>query len=287
MTVSATRAQPSPGDTVLSTKVSALRRARFQIRTDLCVDANGRRYVRKLPLNPEARPHVDAMVAHRARLAALYAGSSFVVNDCQSLPDGVAFDYVAGPTLANMALTRLRDGDRGGFLALIGTLFEAVAATAVQPFRATSEFRAVFGSPRLPPDLRSSGVTDLDLILPNLIVSEDRWHIIDYEWTVDFPVPVGFVLFRTLRYLCLDAAAAPLLDSAVRAKLVRLAGIGPSLRAFRRMEFALQLHVSPAEALLRGPDAALATPLRRMLARLPQAIAVRLLKLQMVMTPAP
>ncbi|MDD5705956.1 MAG: hypothetical protein PHR35_08530 [Kiritimatiellae bacterium] len=287
MSSDSARAQPSPGDTVLSTRFSTQRHPRFQVRTDLCVDSLGRRYMRKRALTEAARPHVAAMVASRARLAALYEGTSFDVNRCEAIPDGVAFDFVEGATLADLAAKLLRDGDRGGFVALLRSFFAAATAVAKQPFQPTSAFHAVFGALRLPAGMPATAVTDLDLILPNIIVHDERWQIIDYEWTFDFPVPVGFVLYRTLHYLCLDAHAAPYLDKAIRGELVRVAGIGPALRAFRRMELALQLYVSPAEDLLRIATPGSRSALRWIVAHLPRAYARRMLDLRMLASRTP
>ena len=66
-------------------------------------------------------------------------------------------------------------------------------------FHMTEEFCRIFGSPRLPRGLKSLAVTDIDMVLANVIV-ENGWNLIDYEWTFEFPIPLSFVLFRIIHY---------------------------------------------------------------------------------------
>ena len=69
----------------------------------------------------------------------------------------------------------------------------------------TPEFRSVFGETAQASVLEHaacSGVSDIDLILPNILVADDgTWHVIDYEWTFFFPVPQNFMIYRTLFFL--------------------------------------------------------------------------------------
>ena len=42
---------------------------------------------------------------------------------------------------------------------------------------------------------------DIDLIFSNILLTEDgKRHVLDYEWTFEFPVPAGFLAYRAIHY---------------------------------------------------------------------------------------
>lgn len=43
-------------------------------------------------------------------------------------------------------------------------------------------------------------ITDIDMLFDNIIVKDNNWTVIDYEWSFQFPIPVKFVIYRTLAY---------------------------------------------------------------------------------------
>ncbi len=77
------------------------------------------------------------------------------------------------------------------------TYTEKMLQCEMHVFEKTEAFTRVFGNVELPEGLQSAQVTDIDLILSNIFVTQDgEWKVIDYEWTFDFPVPYHFVLYR-------------------------------------------------------------------------------------------
>ena len=43
-------------------------------------------------------------------------------------------------------------------------------------------------------------MSNIDLVPANILILKDRQVVIDYEWTFDFPVPAGFILYRMIHY---------------------------------------------------------------------------------------
>lgn len=39
--------------------------------------------------------------------------------------------------------------------------------------------------------------SNIDLIFENIILG-DKYTIIDYEWSLDFPVPIEYIMFRSV-----------------------------------------------------------------------------------------
>jgi len=76
----------------------------------------------------------------------------------------------------------------------------------LKPFVQTREFETIFGSvskekldaiSREDNLLLAAPVTDIDMICQNILIG-DGIHVIDYEWTFDFPIPVEYVIYRIL-----------------------------------------------------------------------------------------
>lgn len=68
------------------------------------------------------------------------------------------------------------------------------------PFVMTDAFKDIFGTEDFE-DEKSLRVTNIDLILPNLIYKDEHVYAIDCEWIFDFPIPYKYVIWRMLRYL--------------------------------------------------------------------------------------
>ena len=232
-------------DQIIFSKLAARRRPEYRICTDIVRQPDGRQYVVKRAAGPEARAHVERLPDHGRRLGAILASTSLRVNRCTPSASGMRFDFLEGPSLADECLARLRAGDEAAFLGQMQRFVEVVRALAVQPFRVTPGFRRVFGSIRLPDGLMSAETSDIDLVLPNIIVHGGAWHVIDYEWTFDFPIPIDFVLFRTLRYLFASGPGHGIAQHpGLRRRLLDLAGIGTDARPYIRMELAVQRHIT-------------------------------------------
>lgn len=69
------------------------------------------------------------------------------------------------------------------------------------PYERTEAFVQVFGDVTLPEGQKCRKVTNIDMIFSNVVLEGDSWHLIDYEWTFDFPIPLNFVLYRTFFWL--------------------------------------------------------------------------------------
>lgn len=56
----------------------------------------------------------------------------------------------------------------------------------------TPEFVRVFGNVNLRSDLKCTEISNIDFVPANIILSENKVSVIDYEWTFAFPVPSQF-----------------------------------------------------------------------------------------------
>ena len=167
-------------------KFSNDRAPRYRIRTEL---AENPRRILKYPLTKEAQEHVRRMAASYEKLRARFepeegnaaaaraetASRSIRIAPCRLMDDGsVCFDYVQGEPLETLLDACLLRHDKDGFLRLI------------EEYRERLSYRE-----NLP-------AADQDMTFANLLVDEDVWTAVDYEWETDRCIPVNDLLYRAL-----------------------------------------------------------------------------------------
>ena len=199
------RKEPSGDDgarTVFA-KFSNERADDLSIRTDIVSDGTGgpgHLFVRKAPAGRRAAAHVRGMETIFRRLGESCKGSRFTPNRLRMEGENAVFEYLEGETL-EAVFDRTYLHDAGKTAEAFRTYFAELDRLGDGPFVMTNEFRRVFGDVHLPEGLPGTTAADIDMVLNNIIVTDDRnWHIIDYEWTFLFSVPVGFIKWRALHY---------------------------------------------------------------------------------------
>ena len=185
---------------ILYAKFSNERDRAFAIRT-VVSEENGVRTVVKSPACPEALPHVRRMGEHYETLRRAWEKAGFLPNRVRMEGDHAVFEYLAGERFEN-ALYAFRDKPNA-FCRMWKSFFDRLDETADGTFSVTDGFREVFGEISLPSGTPSASCADIDLIPANIIEHEGGFHVIDYEWTFDFPVPLSFIKWRAAVYFAL------------------------------------------------------------------------------------
>lgn len=187
---------------VIYSKFSVERAEQFQIRTDIVQRGDGRRVVRKYPLTQAAVTHVCNMEKNFKRLNELAEGMNVRFCPATTASDAgnvmVEFPWVRGEALQNRIGRLLKNNEEEEAEKLIRTYIRVVE------------------------ELPMTDVADIDLIFPNILVDGDIWNIIDYEWTVEKPVPSRWILYRGLFYLSIELPGYPLTEIT---HLLKMAGI--------------------------------------------------------------
>lgn len=186
---------------VIYSKFSNDRAEQFSIRTDILMGEDGTRIIRKSPAAEDARMHIQNMKRWERELKAIYQGTLLQINTC-SLEEGYAeFEYIEGDTLEEVLQNLLQERKIQQAEELLDSYLKLILEKNTQfAFRMTDRFQEVFGLTEENTDWRCGSVTNIDMITENILLNQ-KWNVIDYEWTFDFPVPVSFVLFRILFYL--------------------------------------------------------------------------------------
>ncbi|MBO5387450.1 MAG: hypothetical protein J6A59_04840 [Lachnospiraceae bacterium] len=182
---------------VIFAKCSNDRADRFKILTKI-IDDNGHRYVEKHPLHKAAQAHIDSLSDTCVKLKELTDNTVFAMNNC-NMDNGVAcFEYLQGKTLEDIMKECFFKEDYEGLYKLFDRFVENIQALADCKFTMSEGFEEVFGAVDISEDEAAVSVADIDLVTSNIIVDEQAWHVIDYEWTFDFAVPVRFIIYRSI-----------------------------------------------------------------------------------------
>lgn len=155
-------------------------RIKTEIRTCRMPDGTKETQVRKYPMHRAAIKHVRELASSYGKLCERYKGSGLEINGCTLEEDGgnvcARFDYVKGTPLAELMNRCLRDDDLEGFYALFCEYVQ----------------KSGYGH-EIP-------VADYDMIFSNVFVDEEKWTVLDYEWTFDKPVNSKMLAYRALHY---------------------------------------------------------------------------------------
>lgn len=167
---------------VLYTRYSNDRAPAYQIKTEISRDlragAKGDPIVKKHPLCKEAEDHIRRIATAYRKLTERYEGGKIQINQCSlhEDTDGVwdIFAYVQGRPLTELLDERLEKDDIEGFHALFEEYVERVGYHPDYP------------------------VVDFDMIFSNIMVQDDTWTIIDYEWTYEKEMDPKELAFRAI-----------------------------------------------------------------------------------------
>lgn len=140
-------------------KYSNDRKEEFCIRTEIRQDPENLS-VHKYALSLQAKPHIERIRRAYVALQERYHDSGLEINACSMDENGIQFPYLHGQTLEILLDACLNRGEEVQFEAYIDRYLQFLAYRAEQP------------------------VADVDFIFSNILIEDEKWQLIDYEWTV-------------------------------------------------------------------------------------------------------
>lgn len=186
---------------VIYTKYSNGRSPAFAIRTSMVQEADGSRALYKEAEYQAGETHIRHIAEAAAALEKSWQDTEFQVNQCTMEGKRLWVEVLKGNTLEEELDMLLEKGELETAGKRILEVSEKIRKTAGCKFYMTREFEEVFGSQEIPEEAAGVEPADVDMIFSNLFLSETgKMHVIDYEWTFFFPVPVDFIIYRALHY---------------------------------------------------------------------------------------
>lgn len=233
---------------LIYSKYSNERSRKFSLRTDI-LEQDGRRLVKKTPMEKEGVNHVASLVKWMEELEHIFKDVSFVCNKCTLEGKSAVLEYVSGETLEERLDSLLKQGETEeaeklfeSYLGKVDDIYKG------QPFVKTEKFLHVFGDASFGEEMECAGVTDIDMVCQNLVLTEPA-VVIDYEWTFDFPIPGKFVVYRIIHYYIHMNAMREVLDEE---GLYKKFGISSSMQEeFEKMEACFQNYITEGHIPMR------------------------------------
>ena len=142
------------------------------------LDMGGEKVVKKQALFEVGDKHIEALKNYYDLLSKRYEGSKLSVNKCKLSVEGgrpaAYFEYIDGEVLSERFNEFTAKTDSEGFKELFDEYVKRIGFN--EDFKATNR----------------------DMIFGNIIVKDDVWTLIDYEWTVEKSIPTRELAFRTI-----------------------------------------------------------------------------------------
>lgn len=238
------------GEQVGFVKFSNDRGKQHNIETYITISGDGKKHLVKCPDNACAAPQIEKILKSKAALTRQYEKSRLLVNDCMSRQDCVELEFLTGHTMEEEIDCLLDSGsEEDACRKILAVIQEISAVEPVVDFAVTEGFTEVFGEVNLPQGLRAAETGDIDMILPNILVQDEKWILIDYEWTFHFPIPLRYMVYRTLHYYVNTTAKRRVLE---KYDLFGEAGITENeIAAYEKMEENFQKYVMQGHIPMR------------------------------------
>jgi len=175
-----------------------------QYRTETTVRSSSEgRWVQKRALSVEGLEHIRNLIPGgellRQRLSAANLPSMVQRGDY------VELEFIEGVFLESLLLQRAAEGDQEGSVEMLGrfrTYLGSLGTSEEKVMRGVVA-ELLSGIPEDPGN-EMMPVADMDLTFDNVIIDrEGKYWITDHEWVFDSPVPLSFILYRSLYVLYL------------------------------------------------------------------------------------
>lgn len=159
----------------------------YQIKTEICRKEE-QLEVRKTPMQPEGVEHVQRMEQTYQALCGQYDSSIFTAVPCCWNGESAVFPFVKGVALSQYMKQALQKGDQAAVFEMFHTFLNKLRMGRV------------------------GEITNYDFIFNNVLIDNDNWQVIDYEWTVNRAVPAEELAFRAAYCFSLEHRDFPLKD---------------------------------------------------------------------------
>ncbi len=226
---------------LLFLKYSVERDECYRIRTEIVRRSDGTKLVRKIPCSEKSVSHVKKIKHWEEVLREQYESAGVSVNRCKLTGTGAEFEFLKGRTLEDVLDGYLAGGDFPGFIGEIKAYTEKLTQLLKpEPFEAGEAFKGIFGDISFDTPQTAAKVNNIDLIFSNIILTDGRWNVIDYEWTFDFAIPLKFIIHRAISLYCIQKKQ----NSLQCGEICRIIGISQGEeQLFLQMEHRLQRYL--------------------------------------------
>lgn len=228
---------------IIYSKFSNERKRMFCTATIIMEGIEGIRKVVKRALTEESKKHLDEILLNRKYLLEYYKTHNIALCSCNKVSDiDIEFEYVNGISLDNIINKHIDSKNYDLLYEDIILLRNIITDVNYKnKFKVSDEFVKVFGNVKLSEDLIATDYSNIDLVTSNIIINDEIINIIDYEWVFLFPIPLNYIMFRSI-FL---HGQINLLPEDIKNKIYSIAGISnEEIELYIIMENNLQQYIS-------------------------------------------
>lgn len=184
-------------------KYSDERNRRFSIKTTV-VDNSEDAYVVKESVFPEGTEHIKTMYENQEKLGRYYANvktcKGSLVND-----NAIRFDFVQGASLEKKYISAVHNQDKDEYERLLQEHKKIIMGVDDNQcdFLSNDEFEKIFGNGQSYEGRAGLKFSNFDAIPSNIIFDNGLPTFIDYEWVMDFVMPLELVIYNCIDNLYL------------------------------------------------------------------------------------
>lgn len=175
-----------------------MRNPQFQTSTQI-VEEQGKTFVVKKALTEAALSHIQSFIDKENDMKKNYKTLEPVTVEVEK--NKAIFPMMQGKSVDALLQEMVNEPEQlqGKVAELLEIIFD-FRGDVIEPFEMTEEFKTVFGSAATAMKISGDSVkgANIDAIFDNILMVEDRFICIDYEWIFDFPIPIEYLKFRTL-----------------------------------------------------------------------------------------
>ena len=202
-------------------KYSDERMERLRMSTRIMRYRDGSKAVYKEALTTKANEHVKKIYNNYETMLTSPDYRKMIPNRCEYIPgvephpllagvaskarDSVKLEFLSGITLENYFEELENRSEYGKIERILKMYTDLLENVDTIDFTPTSEFERIFGKRTFKKSYKSVKTTDFDMIFSNIVLDRNeleygKWNVLDYEWMFDFPVPITFIIYRSLFY---------------------------------------------------------------------------------------
>ncbi len=217
------------------------RKREYQTKT-IITDSDKKEVVKKKYLYNKERQYdiMQTMNDKQKKLNDQFANVEYLFNEIDK--DGISYSFLNGEYLDNEIAEYAHKTDL--MIEKIKQVMKYIyKVNNVNEFKISKEFVDVFGEVNIKGKEYSLAVTNVDMIFQNIIDTRGKMVCFDYEWIFEFPVPIGFLKYRSGIYFY-SKYSTYFSHKMNRNTFLEKIGVSKeNLFAFEKMENALQKFV--------------------------------------------
>ena len=185
---------------LIYSKFSNERSSQYAIETSIIKD-DERKWVVKKPMYAEGKKHFENIKKAYDGLKEMFPDDELAIQPYIDQDEGMRFPYIEGNDMEWLLHNTYISKGYEAVFQMIKEYFDMIRQySSTEIFVKTKEFIQMFGDVEFAKETKCGKFNNLDYGFANVIISEDKKTLIDYEWTVSFPVPIDFLLYRALHY---------------------------------------------------------------------------------------